>query len=564
MIRARLDKEGERGFPPSSRTLTWKFLSLLGLFMAWLWVVGWILFPVALLVLYIRTNDQRLVTIPTSALAVSPTRCTSEDVHLTAAKLLKSPISIVDQIPPKTGRRYIVVGGAGFLGGWIVMQLLERGEDPRRIRVLDIRAPVRHDLTTRGKDVGFMQTDISDAAAVDAAFAAPWPDQKESDHAPQITVFHTAANIRFYEKSEMLLPNSAKVNVSGTQNVINAARGIGATALVYTSSGSVSVRSTRFLLWPWETEPASFVQAINEDEAIIPRRHCDFFSNYAVTKIDAERRVRAADRTTSRDGVLRTGCIRPGNGVFGPGGDMLCGAYLVRGVNPTWMNSVVQNFVYVENAAVAHLLYEQRLIDGGQNNPDIGGQAFVIADPGPPPTYGDVYCVLSTLTDGETTFPVLSPTLMLFISYLISCYYLSRSWLIGAGYAIANKLPTLTSDIVNLQPSLFNLVNVHLIFDDSRARLPPEKGGLGYKGAWTTFEGLHKTVAEHKLGVLRSEQRSNVAGIGLSFGFGAGKAQKGQKGVGNGLFRAQKGVGDVSDKISEKIGVDPVQVLAST
>jgi hypothetical protein len=117
---------------------------------------------------------------------------------------------------------------------------------------------------------------------------------------------------------------------------------------------------------------------------------------------------------------------------------------------------------------------------------------------------------------------------------------------VAARYRIAQTLPAIPSGIVNLQPSLFNLINVHLIFDDSRARLPPEKGGLGYKGAWTTFEGLHKTFDEHKLGVLRSEQRSNVAGI--SFGFG--------------LIRAQKGVGNVSAKVSKKIGVDPVQVLA--
>lgn len=82
--------------------------------MVWLWAVGWILFSVALLVLYIRSNDQRLTSIPESVLAVSPTRCTPEDVRLTAAKLQKSPISIGDQIPPKTGRRYIVVGGVNI------------------------------------------------------------------------------------------------------------------------------------------------------------------------------------------------------------------------------------------------------------------------------------------------------------------------------------------------------------------------------------------------------------------------------------------------------------------
>ncbi|KAJ7164996.1 3-beta hydroxysteroid dehydrogenase/isomerase family-domain-containing protein [Mycena filopes] len=524
--------------------------------MAWSWLLGPLL-GATLLFLYIRLNDQRLTSIPDGALAFSPTRCTVEDIHATAERLQRTPISILDQIPPKTGRRYIVVGGAGFLGGWIVKLLLDRGEDPRCIRVLDIRAPARRDLTTgRAKDVHFILGDISDSAVVDAAFNAPWPLETDSHGSlPPLTVFHTAATIRFYEKSISLLSTSARVNVKGTENIITASRAVGATIMVYTSSGSVSVRRSRFLLWPWEREPRSFVQAINEDEGIIPKHHDDFFSNYAVSKMSAERLVRKADKSTSNAGILRTGCIRPGNGVFGPGGDMLCGAYLVRKVNPSWMNSVVQNFVYVENAAVAHLLYEQRLIElsGGSQNPDVGGQSFVISDPGPPPTYGDVYLVLSTLSDGETTFPALSPTLMILISHLIECYYVSRLWLLSAGYSIAKMLPALTSDIVNLQPSLFNLVNVHLIFDDSHARLPPEKGGLGYKGAWTTLEALHKTVEEHKLGVLRSEQRSDVAGI--SFGWG--------------LAKAQKGVGNVGAKVERKIGVDPVrlplelQVLAS-
>ncbi|KAF7289853.1 3-beta hydroxysteroid dehydrogenase isomerase family [Mycena indigotica] len=488
--------------------------------MTWSAILGGVILFSASVALYIWHNDRRLTHLSAQAGSFSPHRCTREDVEATTARMLASPISIADQIPPKTGRRYIVIGGAGFLGGWIVVQLLERGEDPKKIRILDIRPPVRPDLTTgKAKDVQFMECDIADRAAVDAAFHEPWP---ESD-ASETTVFHTAANIRFYEKSKALLPNSARVNVNGTQHILDAAKAIGASTMVYTSSGSVSVRRTRFLLWPWEREPKLFVQPINEDEGLIPKRHDQFFSNYAATKIQAERRVRAADKTPSGSGVLRTGCIRPGNGIFGPGGDMLCGAYLVRQVNPTWMDTVIQNFVYVENGALSHLLYEQRLIElaNGSQNPDIGGQAFVIADPGPPPTYGDVYLTLTTLMDGETVFPFVSPTLMILMSHIIEGYYL----LCKSSAFFAKLLPSLSGDMVNLQPSLFNLVNVHLIFDDSRARLPPEKGGLGYKGGWTTFEGLHKTVDEHKRGPLRSEQRSDVAGISL--GFGLGKAQRG-------------------------------------
>ncbi|KAE9396471.1 NAD(P)-binding protein [Gymnopus androsaceus JB14] len=371
--------------------------------------------------------------IPRRALDFSPKRCTPEDVSALAKQLgSKQPIDIIAQIPPKTGRRYIVVGGAGFLGGWIVVQLLRRGEDPRCIRVLDIRLPVRHDLKFGvGKDVHYIQVDVSNAEAVQKAFTAPWPEG--SSTSSPISIFHTAANIRFYERSASLIPNSTRVNVDGTQNIIDSARSIGASTLVYTSSGSVGVHSSRFLLRPWQSEPEHFVQAINDD--------------------DNQKRVRASDKLESGSGTLRTGCIRPGNGVFGPGGDMLCGAYLVRQFNPTWISNIVSHF----------------RLRGEFSNPDIGGQSFTIADPGVPPTYGDVYRTLETLSNGQTYFP--------------------------------EFIPPINGDLVNLQPSLFNLTMVHLIFDDSRARLPPEKGGLGYKGAWTTLEGLHKTYEEHVKGM---------------------------------------------------------------
>jgi nucleoside-diphosphate-sugar epimerase len=407
-----------------------------------------------------------------------------------------------------------------------VLQLLKRGEDPKLIRVLDIRLPSRMDLKEGlAVDVDFRIVDISNADAVNDAFNAPWPEYAKDT---KLTVLHTAANIRFYERHESMLHNSSRVNVAGTQNVLNAARAVGASTMVYTSSGSVSVRSSHFLLWPWQKEPKYFVQTITDDDSLLPKRHEDFFSNYAASKCAAERLVRSADSPT--DG-FRTGCIRPGNGVFGPGGDMLCGAYLVRKTNPTWISNIIQNFVYVENCALAHLLYEQRLMSPDPEH-DLGGQAFNICDPGPPRTYGDVYLASEVLTDGETHFPELSPTGMLFFAYLVEGYYLLRHfWL--------HWLPAVNSDLVNLQPSLYNLTMVHLIFDDSRARLAPEMGGLGYRGAWDTLEGLWKTAMEHKKGVNHSFQRSDNAGV--SFGFG--------------YVRAQRGVAKIGEKVEEETGV---------
>ena len=448
------------------------------------------------------------------------------------------------------------------MGGWIVTKLLKRGEDFHHIRLLDLNLPTSHHHVVKdslSKGVQFFKVDVADPVALQAAFNAPWPDVPSSSKTdPEITVFHTAANIRFYERHLSFLGRSTRVNVQGTKNVVSAAQSIGATVLVYTSSGSVGLRNTRLLLWPWEKEPAMFIQVVNDDDAErrAPRRHEDFFSNYAASKMEAETFVRASDKkitgtSTGTKAILRTGSIRPGNGIFGPRGDMLCGAYLSRQNNPSWISTVVQSFSYVENCAVAHLLYEQRLIEllkPGSKYPDIGGQAFCIADPGPTPTYGDVYTILETLSEGECHFPSLSPTAMLLIAHVIEFYYRIQQSLSAAGWNWL--LPKINGDLINLQPSLFSLTSVHLIFDDSRARLSPEKGGLGYVGTWTTTEGMHKTCQEHKSGVGRSVARSDSAGVNLNLSCRRRK-------------KVKKGMGDLKkqDKVGQTMAVAPVEIV---
>ncbi|KAF9530025.1 hypothetical protein CPB83DRAFT_788989 [Crepidotus variabilis] len=516
-------------------------------------------FSCLILVFYVVWNDKRLLKIPEAALYFSPKRISPTDARELADRLAASaPLSTKEVLPPKTGRRYIIVGGGGFLGAWIAAKLLQRGENPQNIRILDLHPPANYvvrDALAQG--LQFVKVDVTDAAATDAAFKLPW-----SVSVPRtgISVFHAAANIRFFERHLELLDRSTKVNVEGTKNVVKAARGAGADVLVYTSSGAIGLHSTRLFLWPWEKEPENFVQVIDDDDSRYPKKHEEFFSNYAASKIQGERLIRASDKLLTGDSpgqVIRTGCIRPGNGVFGPRGDMNCGAWLVRRHNPSWAHNVVQSFNYVENCAAAHLCYEARLIElqsSTSNNPDIGGDAFVVADPGPPPTYGDLYTIMGTMTNDECTFPYVSTTALMLLAIIIETYYRFQQALVRKGSRLAKYFPAVKGDLMAIQPSIFPLVTTHMIFDDSRARLPPEEGGLGYTGLWTSAEGVHQTVEEFKSGVGLSDRRSNDAGFQLGFDkVRFWKAKKEGKGVELGTLSSAPMPGVIATNVSIKV-----------
>lgn len=60
---------------------------------------------------YAIRNDRALTTLPPEAKALSPNRWTTEEIEATFERMRKNAITIEDRLPPKTGRRYIVVGG---------------------------------------------------------------------------------------------------------------------------------------------------------------------------------------------------------------------------------------------------------------------------------------------------------------------------------------------------------------------------------------------------------------------------------------------------------------------
>lgn len=357
----------------------------------------------------------------------------------------------------------------------------------------------------------FIKTDITDAAAVSAAFEKPWPTSVA--HLP-LTVFHTAAIIRPQDRLEMFLPLCSKVNVDGTRNIVNAARTAGARCFISTSSGSITLHKPTFWIAPWTKYPKNIVQIIS-DEAVIPSRHDQFFGNYAVSKAEAERIVRAADDPASN---FRTGCIRPANGIYGIGSDVsasITGVYLRKGGSPTWVTPILQSFVNAENVSIAHLLYEESLCrqsQPGSSLPDTGGQAYVVTDPNPAIAFKDIYTLLNALSSTPLSFPVLQPGLLLVFSYLVEAYVVIQEkllfWL----------LPKITGDLVQMQPSLFAISDVFCFADDRRAKKRVENGGLGYNPPLTTLDGMCKQLVEWNSRAERQEGREKKGIVDVTKG----------------------------------------------
>jgi len=222
---------------------------------------------------------------------------------------------------------YLVTGGAGFIGSHIVEELVARGS---RVRVLDDFSTGRRSNLGPWLDrIELIEADIRDIAAVRAAMAG-------------VTfVLHQAA-LPSVPRSVQDPVTSNEVNVTGTVNVLWAAKEAGVKRVVYAASsscyGNVKVDVKHEGLKP---EPAS---------------------PYAVSKLAGEHYCRAFHDVYG----LETVALRYFN-VFGPRQDPdspyaavipLFITRMLRGAAPVINGDGTQtrDFTYVKNVANANLL----------------------------------------------------------------------------------------------------------------------------------------------------------------------------------------------------------------
>jgi nucleoside-diphosphate-sugar epimerase len=207
----------------------------------------------------------------------------------------------------------LVTGGGGFLGKRIVEMLLEDGHEVRflaRGRYPDVEA-----LGATG-----FQVDLHDGGAL-----APVLEGVD-------TVFHVAAKAGFWgPRSEYF-----NTNVTGTSNLLSAAKATGVKRFIYTSTPSV-------LGYDHDVENGG-------PELPIATRHQSY---YPETKAIAETEVRAANAPG-----FATVALRP-HLIFGPGDLQLMPRVVERARQGKLMivgdgtNKV--DLTYIDNAAGAHL-----------------------------------------------------------------------------------------------------------------------------------------------------------------------------------------------------------------
>ncbi|NLY93644.1 MAG: NAD-dependent epimerase/dehydratase family protein [Myxococcales bacterium] len=323
----------------------------------------------------------------------------------------------------------IVTGGNGFVGQHLVRALLARGDE---VRVLDV-AP---DSAVPGVD--YRRVDITDVEAVRRAVEGAE------------VIFHNASVVHTKQNQKDFV---WKVNLGGTQNLMDAAKAHGVTRFVYVSSGSV-VYEGRDIENGDERLPYSSISQ----------------APYADSKIAAEKAVLARDG----DGI-RTTAIRP-HVIFGPGDNRFLPAVLEKAESGMLRFSVgrgtwLSDYTYVDNLVDALLLADEKLA----GDAIAGGQAYFVTNGEPMPFWSFVEKVLARLG-----YPPIKYRVPYTLAYGIA--------------AVKEGIDTLRGGTLNAEDGFtrfaIKYMCTHHYFSIEKARRE-----LGYEPKVSVDEGIERTCA---------------------------------------------------------------------
>ncbi|MCQ3931029.1 MAG: LPS biosynthesis protein WbpP [Chloroflexi bacterium] len=245
----------------------------------------------------------------------------------------------------------LVTGGAGFIGSHLVEALLAEGHE---VRVVDNFATgKRENLSPSIDKIKLYEISITDAAALQEAMEGV------------NYVFHQAA-IPSVPRSVADPVTCHEVNVTGTFNVLNAARLAGVKRVVYAASSSAY----------------GDIEGDYKQEDMTPRP----LSPYGAAKLSGEYYMQVFHRVYG----LETVCLRYFN-VFGPRQDPKSeyaavipkfATAMLDGKSPTIYGDGTQSrdFTYIENTVKGNLLAAKSPIASGQVINLACGQRYTLLD----------------------------------------------------------------------------------------------------------------------------------------------------------------------------------------
>jgi dihydroflavonol-4-reductase len=229
----------------------------------------------------------------------------------------------------------LVTGATGFLGSHVARQLAGRGE---QVRVL--MRPSSDTRAIEGLEAERVTGDLRDVASLDRALAGV------------TRVFHVAADYRLWARNPQEIYES---NVTGTRNLLEAARRAGVEKFVYTSTVA-TIAVPRKEKFPDESTQSSVEEMIG---------------HYKRSKFEAEQcAVRAAGSDLPVVIVNPTTPVGPGDWKPTPTGKIIVD--FLNGRMPGYVDTGL-NFVPVEDCAAGHLIAAERgrvgerYILGGRN-----------------------------------------------------------------------------------------------------------------------------------------------------------------------------------------------------
>lgn len=242
----------------------------------------------------------------------------------------------------RNGRKCLVTGGAGFIGSHIVDALVRRGD---KVRVLDNMSTGREENLAEVRDrIELIQGDLVDSKAV--AKAVDGVD----------CIFHQAALASVPRSVEHPLDTHAAC-VTGTVNLLDAARRAGVRRVVYAASSSA-----------YGNQPAS-----SKRESDLPAP----ISPYGAAKLAAEFYCQAFAATYE----IETVALRYFN-VFGPRQDPNSE---YSAVIPKFITAILagrQPIVYGDGGQSRDFTYIANVVQGNllaADAPNVSGQTFNVA-----------------------------------------------------------------------------------------------------------------------------------------------------------------------------------------